>query len=52
MLPFGVMSLPGGVFWIAQISGWDRESYTIIDIAPQSGAKDQAKDQVTPGGGC
>ncbi len=48
MLPLGVMSLPGGVFWIAQISGWDRESYTIIDITPQPGAK----DLVTPGGGC
>jgi hypothetical protein len=48
MLPLGVMSLPGGVFWIAQISGWDREFYTIIEITPQSGAK----DHVTPGGGC
>jgi hypothetical protein len=48
MLPFGVMKLPTGVYWIAQISGWDRETYTIIDITPHSGAK----DQVTPGGGC
>jgi hypothetical protein len=48
MLPLGVISLPSGVYWIAQISGWDREAYTIIDITPRS----EAKDQVTPGGGC
>jgi hypothetical protein len=48
MLPLGVMKLQTGVYWIAQMSSWDRESYTIIDITPQS----RVKDQVTPGGGC
>jgi hypothetical protein len=48
MLPLGVMSLPSGTYWIAQISGWGREVYTIVDITPGS----EAKDQVTAGGGC
>ncbi len=48
MLPLGVMKLQTGVYWIAQMSGWNRESYTIIDITPHS----RTKDQVTPGGGC
>jgi hypothetical protein len=48
MLPLGVMSLPTGLYWIAQVAGWDRESYNIIDITPGS----KASDKVTPGGGC
>jgi len=48
MLPLGVMSLPNGMYWIAQISGWDRESYNIIDIT--NGSK--ANDKSAPGGGC
>jgi hypothetical protein len=48
MLPLGVLKLQGGVYWIAQMSSWDRENYTIIDITPHS----RTKDQVTPGGGC
>jgi hypothetical protein len=48
MLPLGVMKLQAGVYWIAQMSGWDRGDYTIIDITLHS----RAKDQVTPGGGC
>jgi hypothetical protein len=48
MLPLGVMSLPTGVYWIAQISGWDRERYTIMDIGPHS----QTEDRSTPGGSC
>ena len=48
MLPLGVMLLPTGTYWIAQIAGWDRESYNIIDITPGS----KAADKVTPGGGC
>jgi hypothetical protein len=48
MLPLGVMKLQTGVYWIAQMSGWNRESYTIIDITPHS----RTKDQVAPGGGC
>jgi hypothetical protein len=48
MLPFGVMSLPTGVYWIAQISGWSRESYSIIDITRRS----KAADRSAPGGGC
>lgn len=48
MLPLGVMLLPGGAYWIAQISGWDRETYVVIDITPHS----RAKDLATPGGGC
>jgi hypothetical protein len=48
MLPLGVISLPTGLYWIAQMAGWDRESYTIIDITPGS----KAADKVTAGGGC
>jgi hypothetical protein len=48
MLPLGVIKLETGVYWIAQVSSWDRESYTIIDITPHS----RTKDHVTPGGGC
>jgi hypothetical protein len=48
MLPLGVMSLPTGMYWLAQYSGWTREVYHIIDIGPHS----RTKDQVTPGGGC
>jgi hypothetical protein len=48
MLPLGVMPLPTGVYWIAQIAGWDREAYHIMDITPGS----KAADKVTPGGGC
>jgi hypothetical protein len=48
MLPLGVMSLPSGTYWLAQISGWGREVYTIVDITPGS----EAKDLVTAGGGC
>ena len=48
MLPLGVMKLQASVFWIAQISGWNRESYTVIDISPGS----RAADLTTPGGGC
>jgi hypothetical protein len=42
------MSLPTGVYWIAQMSGWSRETYTIIDISPRS----RAVNVVAPGGGC
>jgi hypothetical protein len=48
MLPLGVMSFPTGVYWIAQISGWSRESYNIIDITPGS----KALERSMPGGGC
>jgi hypothetical protein len=48
MLPLGVMPLPTGTFWIAQMSGWIRESYSIIDITPGS----KANDKSMPGGGC
>jgi hypothetical protein len=48
MLPLGVMSLPTGVYWIAQVSGWDRETYNIIDITPGS----RASDLLAAGGGC
>jgi hypothetical protein len=48
MLPLGVMSLPTGTYWIAQISGWNGESYRIIDIAPGS----KAANLSMPGGGC
>ena len=48
MWPLGVMSLPGGTYWIAQISGWNRESYSIIDITKGS----KADDKSAPGGGC
>ena len=48
MLPLGVMSVPTGVYWIAQISGWSRELYSIIDITPGS----KAADKSAPGGGC
>jgi len=48
MLPLGVMKLQTSVYWIAQISSWNREAYTIIDITSRS----RAADVVTPGGGC
>jgi len=48
MWPLGVISLPGGTYWIAQIAGWSRESYSIIDITPASTATDRSM----PGGGC
>jgi hypothetical protein len=48
MLPLGVMPLQTGVYWIAQMSGWSRETYAIIDISPRS----RAVDVVAPGGGC
>jgi hypothetical protein len=32
MLPLGVISLPRGQYWIAQLSGWDNEEYDVIDI--------------------
>lgn len=48
MLPLGVLTLPRGVYWIAQWSGWDHEEYAVVEV----GAK-----AVTPvlriwGGGC
>jgi hypothetical protein len=48
MLPLGVMSLPTGTYWIAQMAGWSRESYSIIDITKGS----KANDKSAPGGGC
>jgi hypothetical protein len=49
MLPFGVMSLPTGTYWIAQMAGWVREQYTIIDITPP---RAKQPDLNVPGGGC
>jgi hypothetical protein len=48
MLPLGVVSLPRGSFWIAQMSGWDDEAYDVLEIGAQS------IDVVlsTRGGGC
>jgi hypothetical protein len=48
MLPLGVMKLQTRVYWIAQMSGWNRESYAVIDISAGS----RAADVATPGGGC
>ena len=47
MWPLGVMALPTGTFWIAQSSGWDRETYNIVDITqtPKPALN-------TAGGGC
>lgn len=48
MWPVGVMSLPTGRYWIAQASGWNRQTYDIVDItspAPKIVLR-------TPGGGC
>jgi hypothetical protein len=35
MLPFGVMTLNGHTYWIAQFSGWDHERFAVIDIKPK-----------------
>jgi len=48
MLPLGVMSLPTGVYWIAQTSSWTHETYDIIDIGPDPDMATRS----TPGGGC
>jgi hypothetical protein len=36
MLPLGVLSLPRGLYWIAQWSGWDHENYGIVEIRARS----------------
>jgi hypothetical protein len=36
MLPLGVMSLPRGQYWIAQVSGWDGEEYDVVELGPRS----------------
>lgn len=48
MLPLGVMSLPTGVYWIAQWSGWEREAYGVFDI----GQKDIEQKLAVAGGSC
>ena len=48
MLPFGVLSLDGRLFWIAQYSGWDYERYVVVELK-----KDKVEAVVsTWGGGC
>ena len=36
MLPLGVMSTSHGLYWIAQWSGWDHETYDILEIGERS----------------
>jgi hypothetical protein len=48
MLPLGVVSLPRGSFWIAQMSGWDDEACDVIEI----GARSIDVVLSTRGGGC
>jgi hypothetical protein len=48
MLPFGVLSLNGRLFWIAQYSGWDYERYVVVELK-----KDKVEAVVSAwGGGC
>jgi len=32
MLPFGVMSIGGHTYWLAQFSGWDDERFVVLDV--------------------
>ncbi len=48
MWPLGVMTVPTGVYWIAQVSGWSYETYNIFDITPHP----RPENLVTAGGGC
>jgi len=35
MLPFGVLRIGTGVFWVVQFSGWDHERYAIVEPRAQ-----------------
>ena len=48
MWPFGVMTLAGRTYWIAQFSGWDHERFVVVDIRP----KDVEAVVNVWGGGC
>ena len=48
MLPFGVMTLAGHMYWLAQFSGWDHERFVVIDVKP----KDVEAIINVWGGGC
>jgi hypothetical protein len=32
MFPFGIMTLDGKIFWLAQFSGWDHERFVVVEI--------------------
>ena len=36
MLPLGVLRTGGGMFWLAQFSGWDHERYVVVEVKPTS----------------
>jgi hypothetical protein len=48
MYPFGVMTLAGKTYWLAQFSGWDHERFVVVEIRP----KDVIATVNTWGGGC
>lgn len=48
MLPFGVMTLGGHTYWLAQFSGWDHERFVVIDLK----SKDVEAVVNVWGGGC
>jgi hypothetical protein len=35
MYPFGVMTLAGKTYWLAQFSGWDHERFVVVEIRPK-----------------
>ncbi|HZP49105.1 MAG TPA: hypothetical protein VFB07_11245 [Vicinamibacterales bacterium] len=35
MLPFGVMTLNGHTYWLAQFSGWAHERFVVVDLKPK-----------------
>jgi len=52
MLPLGVLPLPTGTFWIAQISSWYGEAYTVQDISADQKKTDPRPALITRGGTC
>jgi len=47
-LPVGVLSLPTGKYWIAQVAGWNHVTYDIFDVTSPATTSVRS----TPGGGC
>jgi hypothetical protein len=49
MLPLATLTLTDRILWIAQLSGWGRERYAVLDPSAPQGRTVQ---WVTPGGTC
>ena len=54
MLPFGVMTMAGHTYWIAQFSGWDHERFVVVDVSGAWAIKPKEVEAVINvwGGGC